>query len=365
MSLKNEDEKNKTEFFVCADINKKKMRKIIISTDKKKQKKLLIKSLHINFNMNKNEKNKKEKLMISIDNFLPKELNNESINIKKNKNEDEDLEYLHSLNTLKKQKMMKIVCDFFYNILIFCINKNLSLVEISTFLSIKKYIFFKFVNSCQNIINLFLEFKKIMLKHSINRIPYYVKVFSYSSLDLLIRYSFKTFFKNFSFYKFIFNPSYKIYFECIDNNSTICEEKDFNKNDDAIPYNLNTPDNINYIKDLIRLNVGSISNLKQKEINKDSPIKEIQKYLYKFNIKNDYIVFEINEFKKDKNLQRIFNDMKNNNDQIHSMNDKKKSELQHEKSINKDKLIKRVDNLYNDLERRIVSNLNQLLNNEK
>ncbi|CRH00686.1 conserved Plasmodium protein, unknown function [Plasmodium relictum] len=364
MNLKNEDGKNKTEFFVCADISKKKMRKIIITTDRKKQKELLIKNLNIKFNINKKEIKKKEKMMIPIDNFLPKELNNESINVKKSKNEFEDLEYLYNLNILKKQKMIKIVYDFFYNILLFCINKNLSLAEISTFLSIKKYIFFKFVNDCQNLINLFLDFKKIMLRHSINRIPYYVKVFSYSSLELLIRYSLKTFFKNFYLYKFIFNPTYKIYFECIDNNSTICEMEDL-KNNDIISYSLNSPDNIKYIKDLIRLNVGCVNNLKAKELNEDVFIKELQKYFDKFNIKNDYIVSEINQFKKDKNLERVFRHIKSNHpNEINSLNDEKKDEV-HEKLINKEKLIKRVDNLYNDLESRIVSRLNKFLYNEK
>ncbi|VTZ69419.1 CLAMP domain-containing protein, putative [Plasmodium chabaudi chabaudi] len=376
-------EESDIKFFTYIDIKKKDMRKIITMCNKRKQKKILMKKLNMDFG----EKNIKinantKKAFLRINNFLPVGINNEEM-----ENDQEDFRKvwmekntinclydlsLYNMNKVKKRKMKKIVTDLFYNILIYCIGINLSIREISTFLSIQKYIFLKLVNGYENIINLFLQFKNIILKHSINRKPNYIKIFSYSSTKLLIKYSINNFFKKFAFYKFIFNPIYKINFECQTNqifDLNICDDKcydirDVEKLNDTIQfYNFENAEELNRVKDLVKLNVGSVSNFENK--NNDSFEKEFQNYLDKYNIKKDLNIFEVNKYKTDKNLQKVFNNIKkkSNCPTKFCENCETQKKKNFEKDTSKEQIIKKANNLYSDLEERVITRLNRLLGN--
>lgn len=262
-------------FFTYIDIRKKDMRKIITMCNKKKQKKILIKKLKMNFGERNIKINaNKKKTFLRINNFLPVGISNEQT-IEEIENDQENFRKvwmeknttclydlsLYNIDKMKKKKMEKIVTDLFYNTLIYCIGINLSIREISTFLSIQKYIFLKLVNGYENIINIFLQFKNIILKHSINRKPNYIKIFSYSSIKLLIKYSMNNFFKKFAFYKFIFNPIYKINFECQTNqifDFDICDDqcydiRDTEKLNEKIKfYNFENAEELDRVKDLVK-----------------------------------------------------------------------------------------------------------------
>ncbi|ETB61118.1 hypothetical protein YYC_02039 [Plasmodium yoelii 17X] len=388
-------EEKDVKFFTYIDIRKKDMRKIITMCNKKKQKKILIKKLKMNFGEKyiKINENKK-KTFLRINNFLPVGINNEQT-IEEIENDQENFRKvwmekntttclydlsLYNIDKMKKKKMKKIVTDLFYNTLIYCIGINLSIREISTFLSIQKYIFLKLVNGYENIINLFLQFKNIILKHSINRKPNYIKIFSYSSTKLLIKYSINNFFKKFAFYKFIFNPIYKINFECQTNqifDFCICDDqlydiRDTEKSNDNIKiYNFESPEELDRVKHLVKLNVGNVTNFENKNNdnfenkNNDNFEKEFQNYLDKYNIKKGLNIFEVNKCKTDKNLQKVFNSIKKKSDYptkfCENCQAQKKKNL--EKDISKEQLIKKVNNLYNDLEERVITRLNILLGN--
>lgn len=392
MSIENRNYQKMKNLFFCADINKKKMRKIIITSNRRKQKKMLLNNLCISFNTEKkSEKGKMEtkqnKTKIHVVNFLPQDLSEEKEALLKKKKENlnsknlenvqhlenfQNSEYILTIYELKKQKMIKIIYDFFYNILLFCINKNLSLVEISTFLSINKYIFFKLINTCPNITTLFLEYKAIMLNHSISRLPYSVKVFSFSSFKLLIKYSLNTLFKHFPFYKYIFNPSHKIYFECIDINDSY-EKKcidnycadDINITDDVTSLSLSCKDNVDYVQDLIKLKIGCVNNLNSDEEKKNSFIKEFKTYLEMFHIKNDSVVFEVNNFHKVHNIDQIIKQIKK--EQVNTTVDLTQEDIQKNKTKitehNKEQLVKKINLLYKDLENRIMCQLGQYIGN--
>ncbi|CAD2109038.1 conserved Plasmodium protein, unknown function [Plasmodium vinckei] len=380
-------EESHVKFFTYIDIKKKDMRKIITMCNKRKQKKVLMKKLKMDFGDKhiKITENTK-KTFLRINNFLPAGINNEQT-IEEMENDQEyfrkvwmeknnttclyDLS-LYNINKIKKRKMKKIVTDLFYNILIYCIGINLSIREISTFLSIQKYIFLKLVNGYENIINLFLQFKNIILKHSINRKPNYIKIFSYSSTKLLIKYSMNNFFKKFAFYKFIFNPIYKINFECQTNqifDLDICDDKCYDirgtekLNDNIQFYNFENVEEMNRAKDLVKLNVGSVTNFENK--NNDSFEKEFQNYLDKYSIKKDLHIFEVNKYKTDKNLQKVFNSIKKKSSYPTKFceNCEAQKKKNFEKDTSKEQIIKKANNLYNDLEDRVITRLNLLLGN--
>lgn len=354
-------------FFLCADISKKKMRRIILIDDRKRQKKLLIKSLNIQFNgyLQEGNTDKKTSIKIEVDNFLPNELNSRVSSSKKEKDKCEDTEYIYQMYILKREKMIKIIYDFFYNILLFCIKKNLSLKEISTFLSIKKNVLMKLINNCQNIIDLFVDFKRTMLVHSIRRIPFSIKVFSFASLQLLINYSLNTFFKHFSWYKFIFTPSYKIYFECVDTSigKSQYESTDIKITDEAWSCNANE-DNIEIIKEILNLNVGDLCSFESFEQNNedDTVQNEISTYFAKAGLGRDGVMFEMNTLKNEPILEKIVKQIQNNEETKETVikEDEHIKELK-QLLINKEKLIKKMEHIYKDVEDRILSRLNEIL----
>ncbi|KEG02450.1 conserved Plasmodium protein, unknown function [Plasmodium vinckei vinckei] len=378
-------EENHVKFFTYIDIKKKDMRKIITMCNKRKQKKVLMKKLKMDFGENNIKITEKtKKTFLRINNFLPVGINNEPT-IEEMENDQEcfrnvwmekktttclyDLS-LYNINKIKKRKMKKIVTDLFYNILIYCIGINLSIREISTFLSIQKYIFLKLVNGYENIINLFLEFKNIILKHSINRKPNYIKIFSYSSTKLLIKYSMNNFFKKFAFYKFIFNPIYKINFECQTNqifDLDIFDDKCYDirsmekLNDNIQFYNFENVEEMNRVKDLVKLNVGSVTNFENK--NNDNFEKEFQNYLDKYSITKNLNIFEVNKYKTDKNLQKVFNSIKKKSSYPTKFceNCEAQKKKNFEKDTSKEQIIKKANNLYTDLEERVITRLNLLL----
>ncbi|KOB62426.1 hypothetical protein PFHG_04148 [Plasmodium falciparum HB3] len=326
--------------FVFHDIKKKRMREIILMCNKKKQKKMLLKSLNIKFIYE--EKNKK-RVKIHVDNFLPVSINSDMEIIKKYKEILYDDNYcnIYDINKLKIGKMKKILKDFFYDIFLFC-----------------KYIFYKFIYKCQNIINLFLEYKQIMLSHCINRVPYFIKVFSFSSLHILLKYSIRSFFKNYSFYKYIFTPNYKICFLCIHKNSyySEIEKEDTSQicfDDVSTCQEINILGSEEYLRGLVTSSVGFIDNYDDK--NRGNNFLEIfQKHMNIFDIKKDDVHFKINKYEQRIDIEKAFSHIKNNILQ-------KYDERRREKKKDNDKLIRRVQNMYDDVENKIMSSLKKIL----
>ncbi|SBT77484.1 conserved Plasmodium protein, unknown function [Plasmodium ovale] len=386
MDRQNEDIQGKTKIFKCADIGKKEMRKIIIMSNRKRQKRTLLEKLNISLNI-EDDYNRvtNDKVVLDVNNFLPNGVNNKK-NIleihnfeKKKKTKPKELS-ICSINNMRKKKIKKIIGDLFHNILLFCIRKNLSIVQISTFISIQKYVFLKFIYNCDNIKNIFLELKNILLRHSINRAPYHVKIFSYTCAKMLLNHSLKIFFKNFSFYKFIFNPTFSIHFGCeLDHvlgfemgaqREAATSAEAMTDDGVAVDGMGSTPSSCFLDDDSVYcslINTGSIITVcpsANGESGENVFMKEIQQYFDTFFIKNDPIVFEINKYKQDRNLQRVFTKIKNNTTPRMSLmgDDINGKEQTSEKIFSKEQLTKRVDSLYSDLEGRVISRLNMLLN---
>lgn len=92
----------------------------------------------------------------------------------------------------------------------------------------------------------------------------------------------------------------------------------------------------------IIVNVGNVSNFENK--NNDNFEKDFQNYLDKYNIKKGLNIFEVNKYKNDKNLQKVFNSIKKKSNYptkfCENCEAQKKKNL--EKDISKEQLIKKV-----------------------
>ncbi|KJP87966.1 hypothetical protein AK88_02400 [Plasmodium fragile] len=398
-------------FLTCADINKHEMRKIIIISDRKTQRRTLIKKLNIHFR-SKDEiarKGKGKKVRLVVDDFLPVGLNGEVVEAEKceqgrvlNLEEEHsscgvqngvtshgvrrecDSGDVYSTNLMRRKKMKKIVHDLFYNTLTYCIRRDLSVVEISTYLSIMKYIFFKLVNGGGHAVDLFAEFKKVMLHHSINRSPSYVKIFSYSSLRLLMKYALNTFFRNFFFYKFIFVPIHDIHFEgdVVHDLRKLDMDDEVGFEDDDEMCTVDTPSGADYVRRLLNLvhvsncftrnddlssrkhaqpfssavHVGEINHLIFGKSSEDAFIREVEDLFHKFEIQKEVVTFETNKCKENKNLKKLFKRMESCGQEDETgKNGQEKWNASEEYLIGK--VRRMMDNLYHDLEARIVKRL--------
>ncbi|GAB67112.1 hypothetical protein PCYB_111330 [Plasmodium cynomolgi strain B] len=372
-------------FLTCADINKNEMRKIIVISDRKTQRRVLIKKLNIHFR-SKDEiarKGKSKKAQLAIDDFLPAGLNGEVVEAKKfeepnvvslegenspcgvqngvtsqSVRSECDSFDVYSTNMMRRKKMKKIANDLFYNILTYCISRDLSVVEISTYLSIMKYIFFKLVNGGGHVVDLFSEFKKVMLHHSVNRSPSCVKIFSYSSLRLLMKYALNTFFRNFFFYKFIFVPIYDIHFEggVVDDLGKLEMDDENGFDEDAVICSLDTPSGGEYVRRLLNLHVGEINFLTFGKSYEDAFTREVQDRFDKFEIEKESVTFQTNKCKENKNLKKLCKRVESYGE-VDGKGKKGQEKWSTSEGYLIGKVSKMMDILYRDLEARIVKRL--------
>ncbi|CAI7721185.1 CLAMP domain-containing protein, putative [Plasmodium vivax] len=377
-------------FLTCADINKQEMRKIIIISDRKTQRRTLMKKLNIHFR-SKDElarRGQSKKAKLAIDDFLPVGLNGEVV--EETPSEQRNVGSLegehppcgapkgvtshsdrrecdscdvYSINLMRRKKMKKIIKDLFYNTLTYCISKNISVVEISTFLSIFKHIFFKLVNGGGHVVDLFAEFKKVMLQHSVNRSPSCVKIFSYSSLRLLMKYALNTFFRNFFFYKFIFVPIYDTHFaggvdhlEGVDDFGRLETDDEVGFDEEAAVCSLDTPSGGDYVRRLLTLHVGEINHLTFGKSSEDAFEREMQDRFSRFEIQKEPITFETNKCKENKNLKKLCKRVESGG-QVDGKGKKGKEKW----SASEGYLIGKMDSLYRDLEARMVKRLDGYL----
>lgn len=107
--------------------------------------------------------------------------------------------YMNSLN--------EIFSTFMFNNLSFCISEGYNTEKTSCFLEIFKYLF------TTSLMNRFSEeksfqiFKKLLLKHSVQRSPYSIAVFTCIEVKSITDYSLITFFRHYPLYEYSFIPN--------------------------------------------------------------------------------------------------------------------------------------------------------------
>lgn len=113
------------------------------------------------------------------------------------------------------------------------------------------------------------------------------------------------------------------------------------------------------------VNIGCVNNLNSNDEKKKSFIKEFSTYLEKFHIKNDPVVFEVNNFRKAINVDQIIKQIEKEQVNITvelTEEDIKKNKTK-VKEHNKEQLLNKINFLYKDLENRIMCQLEQYIGN--
>lgn len=97
--------------------------------------------------------------------------------------------------------------SFHFNNLSFCISMNFSAEKTSCFLEIFKYLFSYSITSRLPEKKSFEIFKKLLLKHSVQRSPYSIAVFTCPDVKKITDFALITFFRHYSLYQYSFIPN--------------------------------------------------------------------------------------------------------------------------------------------------------------
>lgn len=100
----------------------------------------------------------------------------------------------------------EILLDFHFNNLTYCISSNFSEEKTSCLLEILKYCIDYSLENRLNEGQSFEIFKKLLLKHSVQRSPYSIAVFTIEELKKIIDYGLVTLFRHYSLFDYAFNP---------------------------------------------------------------------------------------------------------------------------------------------------------------
>lgn len=104
----------------------------------------------------------------------------------------------------------EIFNSFHFNNLSFCISRQFSTDKTSCLLEIFKYLFSYSLNSRLPESKSFEIFKKLLLKHAVQRSPYSIAVFSCPEVKQITDFALITFFRHYSLYEFNFIPNYNL-----------------------------------------------------------------------------------------------------------------------------------------------------------
>ncbi|CAG9328211.1 unnamed protein product [Blepharisma stoltei] len=107
---------------------------------------------------------------------------------------------------LNNDEKSQILLDFHELNLKFCIRERFSEEKTSTVLGIFNYALSKAIEGALSRSACFEIFKKLLLKHSVERSPYSIAVFTLDDLKKVLDFALCTFFQYYSLYEYIFTP---------------------------------------------------------------------------------------------------------------------------------------------------------------
>lgn len=98
----------------------------------------------------------------------------------------------------------EILLDLHYHDYAFCVSRNFSYAKISTFLSIMKRVLQESVERKLPVEDSFYVFKTWLLKHSVERPPQSVGIFSYDDTQAILQYAHGSFFRHYKLYMYVY-----------------------------------------------------------------------------------------------------------------------------------------------------------------
>ena len=131
-----------------------------------------------------------------------------------NKTQTEDIVHSeHKRDDLRKiykftedDEKSEILLDFYENLLSFCLKLDFTLEKISCSLAIMTNIVQNSISNSLQIQYSRDNFKSLLRKHSIQRPPFTIQVYSHSDIVALESFAEETFFKHYSLYSYGFTP---------------------------------------------------------------------------------------------------------------------------------------------------------------
>mmetsp|Transcript_33296 Transcript_33296/g.69651 ORF Transcript_33296/g.69651 Transcript_33296/m.69651 type:complete len:270 (-) Transcript_33296:51-860(-) len=99
---------------------------------------------------------------------------------------------------------MEIIADMHYHNYSFCTSQNFSAEKTSTFLSLMKLVLQEAISKRHTVDDAFEVFKQWLLKHSVERPPWSVGVFTFDDIKAIMDYAHNTFFRHYRLYTHVF-----------------------------------------------------------------------------------------------------------------------------------------------------------------
>jgi len=108
-------------------------------------------------------------------------------------------------------KRLLIELDLFYYLIQFAKNNDFNFQQISTLFSIVRTVHNMAISTpCNNLKETIEEFYHLLLRHSANRPPYSIGVFTTDQVKLITDYVLSTYFKHFKFYKYVYTKRVRL-----------------------------------------------------------------------------------------------------------------------------------------------------------
>mmetsp|Transcript_77015 Transcript_77015/g.206552 ORF Transcript_77015/g.206552 Transcript_77015/m.206552 type:complete len:301 (+) Transcript_77015:124-1026(+) len=98
----------------------------------------------------------------------------------------------------------EILADMHYHNYAFCLSRDFTLVKTSTLLSIMKAVLDEAQSRRHTVEDAFGVFKDLLLKHSVERPPWSVAIFSFSDVQVIMDHMHNTFFRHYRLYMYAF-----------------------------------------------------------------------------------------------------------------------------------------------------------------
>lgn len=117
------------------------------------------------------------------------------------------MEYIGKIKQVKTELEEKILTDFFFYLLVFCRKQRFTPDKISTLMAIGKKLFRADIkHGTRSMKDSFQHFRTLLISHSVDRSPKFIKVFEYEDAEAILDYMYQTYYRHYKWYSYIFTP---------------------------------------------------------------------------------------------------------------------------------------------------------------
>lgn len=145
------------------------------------------------------------------------------------------MEYIGKIKQVKTELEEKILTDFFFYLLVFCRKQRFTPDKISTLMAIGKKLFRADIkHGTRSMKDSFQHFRTLLISHSVDRSPKFIKVFEYEDAEAILDYMYQTYYRHYRWYSYIFTPEVEMSIQQV-NPFTVLTPQYFRPLTEAIP----------------------------------------------------------------------------------------------------------------------------------